>query len=91
MLPQFDPIFKASELHDEAIAAIRKAGARGDLKKATELVTDELMGAMSIIGDVNECRRRLNRFRAAGVNLPVIVPHGDRKGITDTITHYTRI
>lgn len=56
------------------IAAIREAWGAGDRGRAAELVTDEMVDALLISGDVERCRTRLDDLRAAGVTTPVLLP-----------------
>lgn len=56
------------------IAAIREAWGAGDRRRAAELVTDEMVDALLISGDVDRCRARLDELRAAGVTTPVLLP-----------------
>jgi 5,10-methylenetetrahydromethanopterin reductase len=86
LLPQFDPILKLSGLDGlDDIDGIREAGRRGDIEGAAKLVPDELMEKMAIYGTKKECSRRLRAFEDAGVNLPVLVPHGEMSSIENVI------
>lgn len=76
-LPQFNPILRASGLQDnDAIIPIREAGRKGDIQRAAQYVNDELIEALTISGVPKECKPKLKKFTSAGVNLPVILPHG---------------
>ncbi len=55
------------------IAAIREAWGAGDRRRATELVTDEMIDELFVTG-VDRCRDRLEELRAAGVTTPVLLP-----------------
>jgi len=49
----------------------------GRRKEAVESVTDSLIGELALAGTPDDCRRRLELYRANGVDMPVIVvPHG---------------
>lgn len=39
-----------------------------------EAFTDELVDAVALVGPAERCRKRLEEYRQAGVNLPIIVP-----------------
>lgn len=54
---------------------IRDAWQRGDRMSATKAVSDELIDSVALIGPTAECRIRLEKFRDAGINLPIISPH----------------
>jgi len=77
-LPAFDQILVESGLKDyEAVTPIRKAVKAGDIREAALYVNDELVEALTVSGNPKECRHKLEKFTAAGVNLPVITPCGD--------------
>ena len=57
--------------------AVRRAWAEGDRGAAADAITDEIVGNITAIGTPNECRRRMDRFRANGVDMPLVAfPHG---------------
>ena len=59
----------------EAAAAIRRAyleGHRG--AELAALVSDRMLHAVAIIGTPEQCRRRLEEYRQAGVTLPIVAP-----------------
>jgi alkanesulfonate monooxygenase SsuD/methylene tetrahydromethanopterin reductase-like flavin-dependent oxidoreductase (luciferase family) len=58
----------------EAVAAIKSAWDRGDHAAATRAVPDELIDAVAIAGTATECRDRVERYRQAGLPLPIISP-----------------
>jgi len=46
----------------------------GDRQGALAAMSDELIRSLLVIGDVDECRARLEEYRAAGVTVPCIAP-----------------
>lgn len=56
------------------IEAIVVALVAGDTAAATELVSDDLAAAFVVYGDRDECRNRIEAYRAAGVHLPILFP-----------------
>ena len=56
------------------IAAIRKAWGAGDRRRAMELVSDEMIDELLIVGDAAHCRKRIDELRDAGVTTPVLLP-----------------
>ncbi len=44
---------------------------------AAAAITDELLDAFAIVGDAGRCRARLDDYRAAGADLPVLALPGD--------------
>lgn len=46
----------------------------GDQEKAVDAVSDPLTDAVALIGDLDECRAKIETYRAAGIQHPVIYP-----------------
>ena len=51
-----------------------RAWAAGDADGAARAVTDEMIAATGIAGTAAECRERLDAYRDAGLDLPIISP-----------------
>ena len=62
---------------DIDLEAVRAAVARRDLDEATRLVPDEAVAAFSCCGTLNDCRRGIERYLAAGIDEPVLLLLGD--------------
>jgi alkanesulfonate monooxygenase SsuD/methylene tetrahydromethanopterin reductase-like flavin-dependent oxidoreductase (luciferase family) len=60
--------------YPDAVRAIKAAWDRGNRDEATRLVPDGLIDAVAIAGTAEECRERVERYRKAGLALPVISP-----------------
>jgi alkanesulfonate monooxygenase SsuD/methylene tetrahydromethanopterin reductase-like flavin-dependent oxidoreductase (luciferase family) len=58
----------------DAVRAIKIAWDAGDQERATRLVPDELIDAVAIAGTAADCRERIERYREAGLGLPIISP-----------------
>lgn len=57
--------------------AVRRAWAEGDRGAAADAITDEMVDSITAIGAPDECRRKMARFRANGVDMPLVAfPHG---------------
>lgn len=56
-------------------AAIAAAWARGDRTAAERAVSDALIEATSIAGNPEQCRDRIEEYRAAGLDLPILSPY----------------
>lgn len=54
--------------------ALEQAWQRGDATAAARVVTRPMMQALTIYGSAEECRRRLQAYRDAGLQLPIIAP-----------------
>ena len=67
--------------------AVRRAWAEGDRGAAAEAITDEMVDSITAIGTPDECRRKMDRFRANGVDMPLVAfPHGaDRDTMLGTL------
>jgi F420-dependent oxidoreductase-like protein len=57
--------------------AIRRLWEMRERDAAADAVTDELLDAFAIVGDEGRCRARLDDYRAAGADLPVLALPGD--------------
>ena len=54
--------------------ALEQAWQRGDATAAAQAVTRPMLQALTIYGSAEECRRRLQTYRDAGLQLPIIAP-----------------
>jgi 5,10-methylenetetrahydromethanopterin reductase len=77
-------IAAASGLPDEALEEVhaRLGGwppTEDGIERAAELISDSVVESLSVAGTSDQCRAGLERFLAAGISYPVIVP------ITDNI------
>ena len=70
----------------ETVARHGFADAAADVKRlwdarqrdhAAAAVTDELLDAFAVVGDAARCRARLDDYRAAGADLPIVAIPGD--------------
>jgi F420-dependent oxidoreductase-like protein len=61
----------------EAAEDVRRLWDARERDAAVLAVTDELLDAFAIVGDAARCRARLDDYRAAGADLPVIALPGD--------------
>lgn len=64
--PFFQRLFRASGFAAEAAKMEQGAGVAS--------LTDRLLDAVCLLGPVSRCREQLAAFRAAGVDLPILVP-----------------
>ena len=71
-LDPYARMFAESGYADE-VASIRSAWA-GGVDAASRAVGERMTGALGLIGTAAQCRAGLERFRAAGIDLPVIYP-----------------
>ncbi|MCI0407777.1 MAG: LLM class flavin-dependent oxidoreductase, partial [Acidobacteria bacterium] len=66
-------LMKRSGFGPEA-EAVRAAWTRGDRAGAAERVGDGMLEGLSLTGDPAGCRAQLDRLRAAGATLPILMP-----------------
>lgn len=57
---------------EKEVAAIRAAWERRDPAGAAAAVSDRMLEAIAVVGGPDECRDRLEEWRAAGADLPII-------------------
>ena len=69
--PEFDPIVKTTRFMPE-VQAPRAAYWAGNVREAYRLLTEDIVEAFVIFGTPEECRRKLDDYRTAGVELMVI-------------------
>lgn len=69
---EFLPVWKQSAewLIDETLP-LRKAST---MDKAAELVTDRIIDAVTVTGPPSKCRRRMEDYISAGVQVPIVLP-----------------
>jgi alkanesulfonate monooxygenase SsuD/methylene tetrahydromethanopterin reductase-like flavin-dependent oxidoreductase (luciferase family) len=61
----------------EAAEEVRRLWDARQRDAAAEAVTDALLDAFVVVGDARRCRARLDDYRAAGADLPVVALPGD--------------
>ena len=63
--------------YSEECGSIREAWHNGDRQRAASLVTDEMLDKVAVLGDAEGCRAKLDAYRTAGADMPVVgFPHG---------------
>ena len=61
----------------EESARVREAWEAGDRDRAASSISDEMLDNITIIGDRADCLRKVERYRQAGADMPVLsFPHG---------------
>ena len=71
--PRYNRLLAASGF-PEVAAAIKADWAAGRRDAAVHRVPDALIDAVAIAGTADECRQRLDRYREAGLRLPIVSP-----------------
>jgi alkanesulfonate monooxygenase SsuD/methylene tetrahydromethanopterin reductase-like flavin-dependent oxidoreductase (luciferase family) len=81
--PRYNKLIAEHGFPGEA-AAIAEAWSKGDHKAATALVTDAMVDATGIAGTPEQCRARIEAYRASGIDLPIISPFARGPGAKAT-------
>jgi F420-dependent oxidoreductase-like protein len=61
----------------DAADQIRRSWEARQREAAAEAVTDDILDAFAVVGDAGRCRARLDDYRAAGADLPIVAVPGD--------------
>jgi len=64
----------------DAARAIQAAWQRGDREGAARAVPDTMAAAVGLVGTPADCRARIEEYRAAGLQLPIISPRARGEG-----------
>ena len=70
----FPNIARATGVDPAVLDPIARAFAEEGLEAAARRVDDDLVDRLAVAGTPDECRARLDEYRAVGVDVPVIVP-----------------
>ncbi len=73
-LVHFPNLAAETGLEPEFLARLRDRARRGGLEATFELLPDELVSRHALVGPERACRERLEEYRAAGLDLPVLFP-----------------
>jgi probable F420-dependent oxidoreductase len=71
--PQYNK-FLAWAGYEDAAEAIRQGWAEKDRDKTTGALTDEMVDAIGVIGDADECREKIRRAMDTGIDTAIIAP-----------------
>lgn len=74
----------------DAARAIRAAWTRDDQAAATRAVPDALVEAVSVVGTPDEVREGIERYRGAGLRLPIVSPRARGGGARDAVVEVLR-
>lgn len=71
-VPAYNRFISAQGFDAEA-AAVAKAWGEGDRQAALDSIPDELVDALVILGSTGECKERIESFREAGLDTPILM------------------
>jgi 5,10-methylenetetrahydromethanopterin reductase len=73
-LSMFPNVARETGLDPAFVSTLSEAFADGGVEAAAACVGDEVVDLLSAAGSVEDCRRRLDQYREAGVELPILAP-----------------
>ena len=73
-LSLFPNVARETGLDEDFVEHLRAVFSEGGVDAAAPLVGDDVVNLLTAAGTVEDCRRRLDEYRAAGVELPVLAP-----------------
>lgn len=73
-LSLFPNIAKETELPDEMVAHTRRTFETEGGEAAAQYIDDKVVDMLTASGTPQECRSRIEAYRAAGVQLPILFP-----------------
>ena len=73
IVPAYNASLERQGFEDEA-REIADLWTRGERDKATEAFSDRMLDELFVTGTPEECAKRIDRYREAGVKTPVIMP-----------------
>ncbi len=84
LVPEGEAILEMSGCDPAWAGSLRIAIARDGFRRGIEILPQEVVGSLAIIGSEAACLRRLEAFVAAGVNLPILMVgrHGRERALS---------
>ncbi len=70
-------VFEPYDIGEEDLRPVKEAWSRRDIPAAAKALPDEVVNALTLTGNADDCADRLDDYRKAGVKLPIIMPIGD--------------
>jgi probable F420-dependent oxidoreductase len=74
--PRYNRLLASAGFEND-VARIKAAWDKGDREGAVRTVPDALIDAVAIAGTAEDCRERVDRYRRAGLALPIVSPRID--------------
>lgn len=71
-VPEGEAILEMSGIDPALATALREAIARDGFRQGMATLTDDVVAALSVVGDERACLDRIGAFCDAGVNLPIL-------------------
>jgi 5,10-methylenetetrahydromethanopterin reductase len=73
-LSLFPNVARETGLEPSFVETLASAFHSGGVDAAAPLIGDDVVDLLTAAGSVEDCRRRLDEYRAAGVDLPILAP-----------------
>jgi 5,10-methylenetetrahydromethanopterin reductase len=73
-LSLFPNVARETGLEPNFVQTLASAFRAGGVDAAAPLIGDDVVDLLAVAGSVEDCRRRLDEYRAAGVDRPVLAP-----------------
>lgn len=73
-LVNFPELARVTGIDSELVGRMREQSATDGLDGAGRLLSDELLARHAVCGPLSACRERLDEYRSAGLDLPVLFP-----------------
>ncbi len=84
-LSRLPDIAKQTSVWGERWEAMSKAVAEGGGEAGARFVSDELVDEVTLNGTEDDIREGLERYLAAGINLPIITPFGNERRVLEAL------
>lgn len=77
-------IFEPYDLKENDLEEVKRAWLKKDLIAAGKAMPDEVLEALTLTGEPDQCLDRMKDYRRSGIKLPIIMPIGDVKTALET-------
>ena len=67
-------LLKGSDFDPALAGRVREAASDGGTKAAAALIPDAIVEQFYVLGDAARCKQRIEEYRAAGVDQPLLLP-----------------
>ena len=70
-------LLEKSDIDSSILTPLRASVADGKIREAVGLITEEMVEAFYVLGSADHCVERVEEYREAGVDLPLLLPRLD--------------
>lgn len=79
-------IFEPYGIREQDLGPVKEAWRKRDLAAAGKAMPDEVVQALTLTGNADQCNERLKDYRSSGVGLPIIMPIGNADAAIQAFT-----